>query len=302
MFFVNLCRGKKNSTSLEVTILCEYQRHPLVTDIQYDVDAFTDIVPNGFLGLLWAYAESIGFFRPFAEFLHVAMKELYYSNLDRIKTLIASLAIGCAHGKDINHKLVPYQGAAQCCHLERFPDQSQINRFIRRFTHTNIQELDFIFEQHLQSFGLWRSLEKVDIDFDCSGIVVYGTTYQFARKGYFPKRRSSRGYQLSLATTTNTPYKEIVSLHLDAGNSHADSRFWDALYQVADILGDISRIGVVRADAASGTGQNIEALIDHQLSFLIKGTNCRTAENFAKKLSFYYHTFYSPIAILFRLS
>jgi hypothetical protein len=243
-------------------------------------------LPNGFLGLLWQYAEQIGFFQPFVDSLHVHMKEMNYSNLDRVKTLIASIAIGCEHGKDINHKLVPYKGTALCCHMNQFPDQSQINRFMRRFDQTNIQELDFIFEYLIQTFGLCRSLKKVNIDFDCSGIVVYGNTYQLARKGYFPKKRSSRGYQLSLATVSDEPYKEILSLHLDPGNSHADFRFWDAVYQAAEILGDINYIGVVRADSASGTGANIEALIDHHLSFLIKGKNCRTAENFAQKLCY----------------
>ena len=214
------------------------------------------------------------------------MKEVTYSNLDRVKALIASIAIGCKHGKDINHKLVPYKGAAQFCNLDKFPDQSQINRFLRRFDLSNISELDYIFEHLLSRYGLWQHEQKVDIDFDCTGIVVYGKTYQLARKGYFPKKRSSRGYQLSLATTANVPFKEILSLHLDPGNVHHDNRFWDAIYQVANILGDIDRIGIVRADSASGTGANVEALIDHQLSFLIKGKDPRTAKNFSKKLSY----------------
>lgn len=214
------------------------------------------------------------------------MKELTYSNFDRVKTLMASIAVGCQSGKDINHKLTPYKGAAHCCQLEQFPDQSQINRFLRRFDLSNIRELDSIFEQLLRLYGLWRSEPKVDIDFDCTGLVVYGRTYQFARRGYFPRKRSSRGYQLSLATTANVPFKEILSLHLDPGNTSHDTRFWDAIYQVAEILGDLDRIGVVRADSASGTGANIEELLDHHLSFVLKGMSCRTAENLAKKLAY----------------
>ena len=214
------------------------------------------------------------------------MKEVSYTQLDRVKTLIASIAIGCKHGKDINHKLVPYKGSAECCQMPRFPDQSQINRFLKHFDIYNILELEFIFEQLLSYHGLWRSRQKVDIDFDCTGIVVYGKTYQFARKGYFPKKRSSRGYQLSLASTANIAFKEILSLYLDPGNTHHDSRFWDAIYQVADILGDLDRIGIIRADSASGTGPNIEALKDHNLSFLIKGKDPRTAKNFAQKLGY----------------
>jgi hypothetical protein len=243
-------------------------------------------LPNGFLGLLWSFAQSIDFFRPFREALHVKMKELIYSNFDRVKTLMASIAVGCQYGNDINHKLVPYKGAARCCQLERFPDQSQINRFLRRFDLSNIRELDTIFEQLLRLHGLWRMQPKVDIDFDCTGLVVYGRTYQFARRGYFPRKRSSRGYQLSLATTANCPFNELLSLHLDPGNTYHDTRFWDAIYQVAEILGELDRIGVVRADSASGTGANVEELLEHHLSFLIKGKDSRTAEKFAKKLTY----------------
>ena len=286
MFFVNLCRGKKNSTNVEIDIACEYVQRTAWSQVKYYVDPFADILPNGFLGLLWPFAESLGFFQPFKEHLHVNMKEVIYSNLDRVKALIASIVIGCKHGKDINHKLLPYQGAAQCCHLDQFPDQSQINRFLHRFQLTNISELDHIFEYLLRRHGLCHLQRQVDIDFDCTGLVVYGKTYQLARKGYFPKKRSSRGYHLSIAGTANVPFKEIVSLHLDPGNSYVDSRFWDAIYQVANILGDIDRIGIIRADSASGTGPNIEALFDHHLSFLIKGKNCCTAKNFAKKLCY----------------
>jgi hypothetical protein len=266
--------------------LCKRTDDTGCLDIQCNLDPFSDILPNGFLGLFWYFAEVIDFFQLFQKGLHVDMKQVIYSNLDRVKTLIASIAVGCQHGKDINHKLVPYQGAARCCGLIRFPDQSQINRFLQRLNLDNLRELDDIFEQLLARYGLWRSQPQVDIDFDCTGIVVYGHTYQLARKGYFPKKRSSRGYQLSLATTLNSPFKEILSLHLDSGNTYSDTRLWDAIYQVANILGDIDRIGVVRADCASGTGPNIEALIDHRLSFLIKGKNCKTAMNFARTLCY----------------
>ena len=264
-------------------MICEVREE---RDVWCLADPFTDILPSGFLALLWSFAESIDFFRLFREMLHVDMKEVEFSNLDKVKTLIASIVVGCQYGKDINHKLVPYQAAAQCCRLEQFSDQSQINRFLRRLTIFNIQELDYIFEQMLRSYGMCRFQSRVDVDYDCTGLTVYGKTYQFARKGYFPKKRSSRGYQLSLATTANTAYHEILSLHLDPGNVHHDCRFWDAIYQAGEVLGDISRIGVVRADSASGTGPNIEALIDHGLSYLIKGKDCRTAKRFADKLCY----------------
>lgn len=178
MCFLYLHRYKKNSTNFEVNVGCENIANPEFEHVQCSTEPFTDIMPNGFLGLFWLFIESIGFFQPFIDGLHVNMKEGTYTNLDRIKTLIASIAIGCKYGKDINHKLGPYPGAAECCHLIGFPDQSQINRFLRKFDFSNIREMDSIFEQLLRYCGLWRFQRTVDIDFDSTGIVVHGKTYQ----------------------------------------------------------------------------------------------------------------------------
>jgi len=299
LFFVNLYHGKKNSTTVEINIACECVSSTGWTEVQCTTDPFADILPHGFLAVLWPFAETLDFFQPFDEYLHVPMKKVDYSNLDRIKAMLASIIIGCKHGKDVNHELVPYAAAAQCCGMAQFPDQSLLNRFLRHFDLSNISELDYIFESLLQRHGLCQSPSVVDIDFDCTGLVVHGNTYQFARKGYFPHQRSARGYHLSLATTANVPVKEILSLHLDPGNRYVDSRFWDAIYQVASILGDLNRIGVIRADSASGSGANIEALVDHQLSFLIKGNNCRTAEKFARKLC---HRDWIPLDFFIRIA
>lgn len=286
MFFFYLCRSKKNSDYVQREAKDQCLEVNNYFDIHCRLEPFDDVLPTGFLSILWSFAESIDYIEPFKHFLNVNMKEVYYTNIDRIKTLIASIAVGCKCVEEINHKLLPYSAATQCCQMNKFPDQSQINRFLRRLDWYNINELDLIYEHLLRCHGLWRSYNKVDIDFDCTGLVVYGHTFELCRKGYFPKKRGSRGYQLSLVSTANIAYKEMLSMHLDPGNIHHGSRLWDAIYQVADILGDLDRIGVVRADSASGAGHDIEALIDHQMSFLIKGYSSKTAENFAKKLSY----------------
>jgi len=113
--------------------------------------------------------------------------------MDKIATLFSSIVVGCSHIKDINHKLTPYPSAAPLFGMERFPDQSQINRFLNRVGPEEISELCLIFEGVLEKVALFQDEEKVDLNIDTTGLVVYGNRYQFARKGYFPKRREQKG-------------------------------------------------------------------------------------------------------------
>lgn len=157
------------------------------------------------------------------------MKEVKYTMMDKIATLFSSIIVGCSHIKDINHKLTPYPSAASLFRMDRFPDQSQINRFLNRMGPEEISQLSLVFEAILDKIILFKDEEKVDLNVDVTGLVVYGDKYQFAKKGYFPKQRGKEGYQLSLGTT-NSEYSQILSLILDPGNISLSVRLWDTVY------------------------------------------------------------------------
>ncbi len=62
------------------------------------------------------------------------------------------------------------------------------------------------------------------------------------------------------------------------------ARLWDTIYEVAEALGSLERIGTVRADAIYGIGPDIDLLIKHNLSFLVKGNSCFTAKRILREL------------------
>jgi len=101
-------------------------------EINVGLDAFRDILPSGFLAIISSFAKSVSFFDPFLKHFSLPMKEVSYSTVDKIVTLFSSIIVGCSHIKDINHKLTPYPSAASLFEMKRFPDQSQINRFLNR--------------------------------------------------------------------------------------------------------------------------------------------------------------------------
>ncbi|TET11653.1 hypothetical protein E3J84_02595 [Candidatus Aerophobetes bacterium] len=166
--------------------------------------------------------------------------------------------------------------------MDRFPDQSQINRFLNRMGPDEISQLSLVFEAILDKVILFKDKEKVDLNVDVTGLVVYGDRYQFAKKGYFSHKRGKEGYQLSLGTT-NSEYSQILSLILDSGNMSLNMRLWDTIYEVAEVLGSLERIGIIRADAIYGIGLDITGLIEQTLSFLIKGKDPRTAKRILKE-------------------
>jgi hypothetical protein len=215
----------------------------------------------------------------------VSLKTCEYSPLQKLQTLVCALATGCAWTKTINHTLRPYPLVAEMLRMPQFPDQSSVNRFLHRIGSAQVLQLERISEVLLHRFGLWRQLEQVDLDIDSTGLMVYGNTYEGMRKGYFPRQRGRRGYRLTIAATANPAGPEILALAFDPANIHPAGRLWDCLYQAADVLGSLRRIGVVRADAAFGTGADVQELLDLGLRFVVKGMVNQTAVNFASHVA-----------------
>jgi len=291
---LDLCIEKEKSSLAEVdleetlleekTLSFESTNSQASIQINVGIDAFRDILPSGFLAIISSFAKSVGFFDPFLKHFSLPMKEVSYSIMDKIATLFSSIVVGCSHIKDINHKLTPYPSAASLFGMQKFPDQSGINRFLNRMGPEEIIQLSLTFEAILDKIALFQDKEKVDLNVDATGLTVYGNHYQFVRKGYFPKKRGRRGYQLSLGTT-NSEYSQILSLILDPGNISLAARLWDTIYEVAEVLGSLERIGVIRADAIYVIGPDIALLIGHNLSFFVKGNNSSTAKRILRELA-----------------
>jgi hypothetical protein len=168
--------------------------------------------------------------------------------------------------------------------MPQFPDQSTVNRFLHQLGPDQRRQLELILELLLQRFGLWRQSPRVPLDIDSSGLMVYGRTYEFARKGYFPRQRGRRGYRLSIASTSGEAGSEILALFLDPANASPAGRLWDCLYGAADVIGTLDRVGLVRADAAFGSGPDVQELVELGLPFVVKGISDKTAQKFARQV------------------
>lgn len=267
--------SKKNQAIVQQSETTEI----MVIDTVIAKESFEDYLPTGFLPLLMKYAQQRDLFSLF-DHLNFFSKEVEYTHLDKIKTILAAIACGCAYTKDINYKLKPYQGTARMLGLNSFPDQSQINRFLREFTFQNLSELDLVFNESIRLFYPRKKIDVLDVD--ATGLIAQGKTYEGNKKGYVTEKRGVRGYQLMLGYA----HDYIFANFLDPGNTNAGARFWDSYYTVAETIGR-ENIKIVRADGIHGTGPNIQELIEINQPFIIRGYHPKTAKKFSKGIPEY---------------
>jgi hypothetical protein len=228
-----------------------------------------------------------GFFAPFKAF-SLKMKEVKYPVYQKLLAVIASVIMGCEYTKDINEVLGPEKLSANLLGMEQFPDQSQINILLNRTDDESIKQLENIHNELFSKHSLsTASNNDVVVDIDMSGLLAGGKTYEFADKGYFPRKRGKTGYQISAAFAGE--YSEAIALYLDPGNTHCQNRLGDLLQTVISKYPDQLRQGklIIRADSGYGAFKNIACLANLKgLKFVVKGYSTTQAAKIAKTVPF----------------
>lgn len=201
---------------------------------------------SAFLMMVFEYGQEIGLFVLLGRKVKVQMKQVRYSLVHKAQTIMASLVMGCGHTKAINETLEPERAAASYLGLERFPDQSQVNRYLTRFSQENVEQLGEVqLEMMMRQSQARQAVGWVVVDIDQCGLVANGKTYEFKRQGYFPRKRGEEGYQMSAAYIG--AYDEAVQLYLDPGNVHCSQRLADLLRDTDQVLGvDMPGVTVIR--------------------------------------------------------
>lgn len=241
------------------------------------------------------YAQEIGFFDHLAH-LQVDIKEVKHTVVDKAVTQIVNIAIGSTYNKDIDTELRPDRQAANVVGQEQFPEQSGINRFLRRFTSLQLEDLTLIHGLTLRQYGEVRQAEVVVIDLDGFGLLAkqkQGLDFRefqfvfperghvFARKGYFAHHPGKEGYHVFVAYTGQ--YGEVIAHLLDPGDVSPRSRFYDLYYQTLENLADPETRLLFRFDGGITSGEIIEFLMDEGHLVISKGNNSRTSQRLARR-------------------
>lgn len=256
-----------------------------MSSIIYEADEKQEETVSVFLMMMLEHANESGLWQLLNQKVTVKMKEVVYSRLNKAQTVIASLIVGCAHTQAINEKLGEEVAAANYLGMLRFPEQSQINRYLTRFSEDNVNELGQVHADLFMKQSRARQAKgQIVIDIDQCGLVANGKSYEFARKGYFPRKRGEQGYQLSMAYIG--AYDEAVQLYLDAGNVGCRERLPDLLRAIDVQLGQDNR-GVTlirRLDAGYDSLDNRRILANLAGYFIMKGGRSDTAARLAQAI------------------
>jgi hypothetical protein len=236
-------------------------------------------------------ARSVGLFNKIEFNLKLKMKKRTFSWSDKLNTLWASIVVGCNHTSEINSKLGSHEGAAaRLFGLERFPDQSQINRLLWAFDEQHVQQwrrlhLDLLCRySRATARSRWLLLANrerlLPVDIDQRGLVVRGKRFELATKGYFSHKRGRLGYQLSLAFIGG-PIGEVLDESLDSGNRPIVQRI-DELLSSAEEFCPRSRIRkdciLIGGDAQLGTPAIMAKIRAKGFHFLLKGLSSARAK------------------------
>jgi hypothetical protein len=268
-------------------------------DVSYEAKACNDgSTRHALLVTAYRKAVDVGLFDALDRHVHIRMRTRDYSPLDKFKTLIASILLGCDHTKEINTQLgahEPELAALFGLRTRRFPDQSGINTLLRRCNPdsvTQVRQAAFdllVANSRARDRRAWLRLpggrRVLVADLDQHGLVVRGTTFELADDGFFGRKRGRRGYQVSLLYLGGQ-VREVLDEFLDPGSTYAGARvdaLLERLGQTCDALSIARSDVLVRADAQYGTPAIIAKIEAGGFGYLIKGLSAGRAKRLMRE-------------------
>jgi hypothetical protein len=263
-------------------------------DVSYEAMACDDgSTRHALLVTAYTKALDVGLFDALDRHVRIRMRTRDYSPLDKFKTLIASILIGCDHTNAINTQLGAHEpdlAALFGFRTGRFPDQSAINTLLRRCTPASVEQVRqaafdlIVAHSRACDRRAWLRLpggrRLLTADVDQRGLVVRGKTFELAEDGFFGRKRGRHGYQLSLLYLGGQ-VREVLDEYLDPGSTYAGRRveaMLERLGQVCDALSIARSDVLVRADAQYGTPAIIAKIEAGGFAYLIRGLSAGRAK------------------------
>lgn len=295
----------------------------MIESVPSQVTFETDMRPNettsGLLVLVAQTAQEIGFFETLTQGLNLKMKVVRYTHQDKLATLVASLVVGCRHTSEIQTKLVPDVVAAKLFGMARFPDQSQINGFLRVCGPEQVAHFEKAHQQLLEKYSRagdranWLELPKVSVnvsvnvnasalvnaraeakprlrllpvDLDQTPLVTRSKRATGTAKGHMGRKRGNVGYKKSTAFLGGD-VREVLWQRLEPGNTHgkeAVSIVLERLAALGKALGVQPGEILFRGDSQYGALEEIRQYQAAGCHYVVKGYTPLSARKLAESL------------------
>ena len=260
--------------------------------VRLEATAFDDErTAHALLVPIYQKADELGLFERLGARLTIAMRTNDYTVLDKLKTLWASIVIGCSHTSHINTALGAHEPAlAGVFGLARFPDQSGINRLLHRVTAESVEQVRqvafdlLVRHSRARERARWLRLpggrRVLVVDVDQRGVVVSSRRYELSEPAFFGTKRGRRGYRVTLAYAGGQ-IGEVFDEYFDPGATPPAARMPEVLEQLERVCrqwGIEPSDVLVRADAAYGTPAILSLIEAHGFEYVIKGLSPARAQ------------------------
>jgi hypothetical protein len=250
----------------------------------------------GLLVAVVRQAERFGFFDTLLAGLALRRKVNQYSHRQHLETLVASIVVGCQHIADIQTKLVPDTAAAALFGLARFPDQSQVNAFLRALGPAQVAHLAqahaALLARHSRAGDrtAWLQLPTgvavLPVDLDQTYLVTRSRRAQGATAGYFGRKRGPRGYKKSVAVL-GAGVQEVLWQQLESGATHGQDAVpgvLAALRALCAAQGIAPAEVLFRGDAQYGSVEVLRQVEAAGHYYVLRGYSPKTAHQLAAAL------------------
>lgn len=251
---------------------CQTDRRDMVTpyNTHYVADA-KGLSAYGGMSLFIAFTQKLGLGATLARHLRFAKRQSVYSPTQLGECLVDAIACGISRIENTNLlKDDPLLAGARG--LASFPDHATVHRYISAFTREQVTQLQAAAETLFGKANRPAKPTRVTLDFDATDAVVYGQQEE-AAFGHKNARAGHREYQIETCFLGSS--KDVVHHQVRPGNVNSGPGFPVFLEESLARLPEGMVVGLLRADAAYFSVENVRALDAQPFGYLVGCTAYR---------------------------
>ena len=208
------------------------------------------------MSLFIAFTQQLGLGEALTQHVRFAKRQSVYSPTQLGECLVDAIACGISRIENTNLlRDDPLLAAARG--LASFPDHATSHRYISAFGPTQVEQLQAAAEMLFRKVNRPVKRTRVTLDFDATDAVVYGEQEEAA----FGHKNARDGHrELSIEACFVGGTKDLLHQQLRRGNVNSGPGFPAFLKEAQARLPEDLEIGLLRADAAYFSRDNLKAV------------------------------------------
>ena len=229
------------------------------------------------LVMIGQWTKEAGLWELLQEGVHIRQKVIRHTPHEKLKDLLINIWAGGTGVSEVNNRVRTDMALQKMFGRQTCAEQSTISETVNAVTEENIQEMEAVIKQVLQTYGQCCQHEYETnwllLDVDLTGLLA-GKQAEGSEKGYFSGKRNGRGRQVGRVLASQ--YDEIVVEQLYPGKVQLEANLQELVKkaeQVLELEEKRRKNTVIRVDGGGGTDNHINWLLMRHYWILMKAKN-----------------------------